>query len=269
MTGSSDDATENLEEAIKSHAKTVGATFADHAPNGAIRRFGPVMAGSLGVSIPSFNRIAIMEAASPENLREALAWMGEREVPFQVSVAEDVVEVVESYDSDEELVWVDESPGMVLSPLADFPSGETDAEIAEVTSETDLADFVTVFVESFGVPEDIAKQVMPPSMLDDEAIHSFIGRVDGRPIATGTLIRSDTVAGVYNIAVVEGFRRRGIGEAITWETLKAGQQAGCRIGALSSTEMAVPLYQQMGFETVVTFHQFEPPDQRESSSNDA
>lgn len=261
--------TEDVEEAIKNHIKTVGASFAEHAPNGAVREFGPVMAGSLGVPIPSFNRITIMEPTSPKNLREALAWMREREVPFQVSAAEDVVEVVEGYDSDPELVSADESPGMVLSPLSDLSSSESIAEITKVTEESDLSDFISVFVSTFGVPEDMAEQVMPPSMLNDDAIHSFIGRVGGTPVATGTLLRSDTVAGVYNIAVIENFRRRGIGEAITWETLKAGQQAGCRMGALSSTEMAVPLYQQMGFETEVTIHHFEPADQLESSSNDA
>lgn len=260
--------TQDLEEAIKNHAKTVGASFAHHAPNGSIREFGPVMAGSLGVPIPSFNRIAIMEPTAPENLREALAWMREREVPFQVSAAEEVVEVVETYDTDPELVQADEAPGMALSPLSDLPPSESIAEISKVTGDADLSDFISVFVDTFGMPEDIANQVMPPSMVDDDAIHSFIGRVDGTPVASGTLLQSDTIAGVYNIAVIEDFRRRGIGEAMTWETLRSGQQAGCRIGALSSTDMAVPLYEQMGFETVVTFHHFEPADQRESSSND-
>lgn len=260
--------TGELEGAIKSHLKRVGATFAEHAPNGAIRRFGPVEAGTLGVPIPSFNRIVIVDPTTVENLREAVAWMRAQEVPFLVSVAEDVGGVVERYDSEPELVRTDDSPGMALSPLADVPSSDTDAAITEVTSESELADFITVFVESFGVPEDIATQVMPPSMLEDDTIKSFIGRVDGRPVATGTLLQNDTVAGVYNIAVLEGFRRQGIGEAITWETLRAGQQNGCRIGVLSSTEMAVPLYRQMGFETVVTFHHFEPADQRDSEPDD-
>ena len=40
--------------------------------------------------------------------------------------------------------------------------------------------------------------------------------------------------------------------------LRAGRDAGCRVGVLQSSEMGYPRYQEMGFETVVTDHQFEP-----------
>ncbi|MFC7192206.1 GNAT family N-acetyltransferase [Halocatena marina] len=82
--------------------------------------------------------------------------------------------------------------------------------------------------------------------------------MDGRPAATGLLIQSGHVAGVYSIGVVEEFRRRGIGKAMSWEVLRAGREAGCQVGVLQSSEMGSPLYEKMGFETTVTYHHFEP-----------
>jgi ribosomal protein S18 acetylase RimI-like enzyme len=82
--------------------------------------------------------------------------------------------------------------------------------------------------------------------------------VAGYRKASGLLVQSGHVAGVYTIGVVEEFRRRGIGEAMTWEVLRTGRDAGCRVGVLQSSEMGYPLYERMGFGTVVTYHHFEP-----------
>lgn len=85
-----------------------------------------------------------------------------------------------------------------------------------------------------------------------------MGRVDDKPVACGLLVRTDDVAGVYTIGVVDEFRRQGIGEAMTWAVLHAGYERGCRVGVLQSSDMAYTLYEKMGFETVVTYHHFEP-----------
>jgi predicted acetyltransferase len=73
-------------------------------------------------------------------------------------------------------------------------------------------------------------------------------------------MQSGDVAGVYSIGVVEEFRRRGIGDAMSRAVLRAGHEAGCQVGVLQLSEMGYPLYEQLGFETVVTYHQFEPAD---------
>lgn len=58
-----------------------------------------------------------------------------------------------------------------------------------------------------------------PGLLDVENVRMFLGYVgSGEPVCTGALIETpDEVAGVYNIATVETHRRRGRGEAMTWQ----------------------------------------------------
>ena len=76
------------------------------------------------------------------------------------------------------------------------------------------------------------------------------------------MFRTGDTAGVYSIGVVEGYRRRGIGRAMTLAVLRLGRDAGCRIGVLQSSEMGYPLYEAMGFESVETYHHFEPVTQQ-------
>ena len=81
---------------------------------------------------------------------------------------------------------------------------------------------------------------------------------EGRDIREALRFANGAVAGVYTIGVVEEYRRQGLGEAMTGAVLRAGRDAGCQVGVLQSSEMGYPLYRSMGFETVVTYHHFEP-----------
>ena len=66
------------------------------------------------------------------------------------------------------------------------------------------------------------------------------------------------VAGVYAIAVLERYRRRGLGGAISRAVLAAGREHGCEIGVLQASPMGRPVYEQMGSETVTRYHHFLP-----------
>lgn len=258
----------DLVDASNRQMRDAGQIFTEYAPEGVVRRFGSIVAGATGTPIPSFNRVVVTEQPGREDLGSAVAWMAERDVPFWVTATDATRDAVRNLESAVDLVPADESPGMVRDSLDDLPPPESAAAITTVTGEPALGEFLAVFESAFGVPEKIGRQLVPPSLLSDETIRVLIGRVDGEPVATGMLVRTGDVAGVYNIAVVESFRRRGIGEAMTWAVLRAGREAGCEVGVLQSSEMAVPLYRQMGFETVVTYHHFEPVRQAASDAPD-
>lgn len=245
------DANENLRRAF--------VTLAEETPSGETRQFGPLAAPSAGLPVPIFNRVFVFESPPVEELSAAVDWMAEREVPFWVTVAEPAVEDVTDHLADLNLVKAGEQPGMAMTPLDEISPQNSAAEIAEVTDPDELDDFSRVASAVFGTPLDVAEQVYQVALVGDEK-RLFLGSVDGTPAACGLSIQSGDVAGVYTIGVVEQFRGRGIGEAMSWEVLRAGREAGCRVGVLQSSEMAYPLYKKMGFETVVTYHNFEPAD---------
>ena len=243
------DANENLRSAF--------GTLADEAQTGEFRQFGPLTAACAGVPAPLFNRVFVFDAAPIGELSAAVTWMSERDVPFWVTVTEPVVEDVTNHFTDLDLVKAAEQPGMAMASLDEIPPPDSVADIAEVTDPDERDDFSTVTASAFEMPLDVVEQVDQAALAADD-VSLFLGRVDGHPAASGLLIQSEHVAGVYSIGVVEEFRRQGIGEAMSWEVLRTGREAGCQVGVLQSSEMGYPLYKRMGFETVVTYHHFKP-----------
>lgn len=250
---------------VNDNFRTTGVRLAHHIPDGETRQFGPLIAASAGIPAAYFNRIFVFDPPPHDDLATALAWMTERDVPFLVTVAAPMLDEVEELADDlglernDQLNWTsdDSQPGMALTSLDEIPPNESVAAISEVTDSDGIDDFVTSFATVFGAPPDHVEQAYRP-LLPAAEVNLFVGRVDGHPVACGHLQRSGDVAGVYNIGLVEEFRRQGIGEAMSWAVLRAGREAGCDVGVLQSSEMAYPLYQKMGFETVVDYYHFEP-----------
>lgn len=254
--------TRDLVADVNDNLASAFVTLADNVPGGETRQFGPLTGASAGVPARTYNRVFVFDRPSRDDLAAAVAWLADRDVPSAVSVAEPVIDDVEPLAADVGLVrcgndWPESMPGMAMDSPDEIPPNETKADIVEVTTPDELDAFITVVASVFGTPLEIAEQVYQAAMAAErEAL--FLGRVDGQPAACGLLIRSEDVAGVYTIGVAEKFRRQGIGEAMSWKVLRAGREAGCQVGVLQSTEMAYPLYEKMGFETVVTYHHFEP-----------
>lgn len=234
-------------------------TLAAYQTAGATQSFGGVTAVSTGVPVPLFNPVFVFEPPARDELAAAVSWMADREPPFQMTVADTALDAVAPLASDLRLERdEDPMPGMVLSPLDEIPDQEAPAEIDEVVDADEMEAFATVTAAAFELPMDIARQLSPPELVSDDELQVFLGRVDGHPVACGLLVRTGDVAGVYNVGVIDEYRRRGIGEAITWAVLRAGRDAGCTTGVLQSSSMGYSVYERMGFETVVDYHRFHP-----------
>lgn len=212
--------------------------------------------------MPLFNQAFVFEEPHADDLVRATSWLSERGVPFWVIAPESVAHAVgamsEPAGLDPEATTM---PGMAYTPLADLPTGEGgEADILAVTQPAQLGDFALVASEAFGAPLEAAGTLAPASTLDDERCSWFLAFLDGDPAACGQLFRTADVAGAYSIGVREGFRRRGLGAAITAAVLAAGRDAGCSVGVLQASPMGTPVYERMGFETVTQYHRFSPAE---------
>ena len=85
------------------------------------------------------------------------------------------------------------------------------------------------------------------------AAQMYTGFLDGEPVATSALFMSNHVAGVYNVATQDAYRRRGLGAAMTWQAVHDGANAGCLLASLQASEMGRPVYERMGFRTVTSY----------------
>jgi ribosomal protein S18 acetylase RimI-like enzyme len=249
MRESSEEVSRNLRDTFE--------TLARHSPAGATEQFGSVRAVSAGVPTPTFNRAFVFEPFEKADLMAAIDWFTDRDDPFWVTGLETLRKDIEAAFGDDSYEKSDPpQPGMARDLTTDLPATDTDIDINVASGETELDAWMEVAESVFEFSGETNRLITPPSVLGDQDLQYFVGRVDGQPAACGMLNVDGTVAGVYVIGVDEAFRRRGIGEAMTWEVLREGQAKGAEMGVLQSTQMGYPLYDQMGFETEVEFRHF-------------
>jgi ribosomal protein S18 acetylase RimI-like enzyme len=130
----------------------------------------------------------------------------------------------------------------------------TGLTITELDAQSPLADYralVSVQRRSFG--EDWA-----PAASDVEAgqfrerfssVSLFLAHIDGEPAGTGSLMQPyDGIAELAGISTLRGFRRRGIGTAVTGHMAGAGFERGLEALFLTAADApAGRVYEAVGF----------------------
>jgi len=143
---------------------------------------------------------------------------------------------------------------MVLHPIGVVPPPARDAEIVAVTDEDGLRAHRDVLARGFGVPPQLVDQLIHPSLVSHGWIRAFVVYVNGEPASASAFIDAGGVAGIYNVATVPEFRRRGLGEAATWAAVEEAARRGHTLITLQASEMGFPIYERMGFRVVDRWH---------------
>jgi GNAT superfamily N-acetyltransferase len=124
---------------------------------------------------------------------------------------------------------------------------------------------LTVAVAAFGVPQDAGPRLLAVERRarrrPSAVVRHFLGRLDGRPVATSMLYATRGVAGIYLVGTLPEVRGRGIARGMTLTALLAGRALGYRIGVLQSTELGLPVYRRLGFREVSTFELYSLDDE--------
>lgn len=124
----------------------------------------------------------------------------------------------------------------------------------ELTIErvSDLSAWIDVFLPGFHKPaEERDAWLGAYARCGDEWVH-FVGRVNGVPIATTSLLLDGDLAGVYHVVTLPDHRGRGIGAAMTHAAMRVARDAGARTAVLQASEMGEGVYRSVGFEAVCT-----------------
>ena len=145
--------------------------------------------------------------------------------------------------------------------LAELPAAlepPAGLEILEVTDVAGLREYLAVLgVEP---PPEGAPPLFTPEIVAAITAHTgprlvlepvplrYVGRLDGRPVATSRLSLAGGAAGIYAVETLAEFRGRGIGRAMTLAPLLAARRLGYRIGTLQSSEAGFGVYRSIGFE---------------------
>lgn len=152
-------------------------------------------------------------------------------------------------------------PGMALYPLsAGQPSATpADYEVRQVTDRAGIEDLIRMTATGFGMPVSIARGIFGTTFVGRPEVCAYVGYVDDEPVTTGIGVRTGRTIGVYNVATITSARRRGYGAAMTSRIAADGAAAGCDTATLQASEMGHPIYERLGYRTVVEYMAYVDP----------
>ena len=168
------------------------------------------------------------------------------------------------------------APAMAAN-LADVPLDEPPPDGLEILPVTDVAtldEFLAIigadWVEWTGGEMSPVQQrtldawrTQIPGRLAEEPVPlRWIGRMDGKVVATSRIAIAAGVAGLYAISTLSGYRGRGIGRAMTIAALRAARSIGYRIAVLQASELGYGVYRRLGFRELFQYDVYIHPGPR-------
>ena len=162
------------------------------------------------------------------------------------------------------------TPGMAAFPIdRDALAGHSASglEIRRVTDAASIDAHRAAVTAGFGADPAVALGNVCVELLDRPECAVYVGSVEGEPVVSGLGWRTGRTIGVYSIATVPPARRRGYGAAMTARVVADGTLDGCDVAVLQASEMGRPIYERLGFRTVIRYAAYAdriagPPDAR-------
>jgi len=246
---------ENLVKAFES--------VADMVPGGEFEKAGGVAIARTG--IPGFNMAFALEGPfSPFAASRAIRRLYSKDkFPWSLVTTPSTSKAMSPLIRRFGLARSTVEPCMVLDPIPRLcPHPPEKLDIRRVKDRDELLTFTRTGASSFGMPvpnldalaDGIADEITDGSFRGG----CYLGYYNGKPVATSLRYTSGFVAGVYFVATAKRYRRRGIGEAMTWRAAVDGRKEKCVISALQASEMGHPVYEGMGYRTVQEYQIWRP-----------
>jgi GNAT superfamily N-acetyltransferase len=142
----------------------------------------------------------------------------------------------------EPLPEVDPVPGLTIERVVDSAALAEwiDAELRGFEADGPTADGLAAMRRGMGLWPRIPTRY-------------FLGRLNGEPVATASLLLAGGIAGIYDVSTVPEARRRGIGTVMTVAALQEARAGGFETTFLQPSEMGEPLYHRLGFRVCCTW----------------
>ena len=152
--------------------------------------------------------------------------------------------------------------GMVIDTAATRPRAETprDATVVRVTDDAGLHDWTSVMAASYGWSDptkaDAVLSVYRSVPSSDRPWVHLLVRVDGQPVACGSLFLVGGHAFVTNIGTVPTERGRGLGSLVTTATVDLARELGHPVASLTASVMGRSVYARLGFREDARFERY-------------
>lgn len=105
----------------------------------------------------------------------------------------------------------------------------------------------------YGVPAEAYLSFLAAPLMDASWATVYVAELDGVPVGTAYGVKAGDYIVVYSVAVLPEFRGRGYGRLLTERVMTDGFEGGATTAVLRASDLGMPMYKSMGFETVETW----------------
>ena len=227
--------------------------------SGEVREFPGVSIAHAGVSFQMFNAAFLSAPVSDEKelarrITQAALYFQTRGTPWsfwltQGWLSEPLRRRARATLQRHGLRHVSEMPGMAAGALP--PPGALPAlDVERVSCESSRRLFCDLGSSCFNVPRTWFNEVFGIGPIWED-FRGYVGFVNGEPIATAAVVAASGVLGIYNVATLPGWQRRGYGEAVMRAALEdTRRQHPVERTILQSTMQGLGLYLRLGYRMI-------------------
>jgi GNAT superfamily N-acetyltransferase len=127
----------------------------------------------------------------------------------------------------------------------------SDLHFRRVTDEETLRSFADVNSDAYGLPLELMRGGLEGSALWKEHAFCYVGYHDGKAVSTAAVMESEGHLYVAFVATRPEAHRRGFAAATMRRALEAAHEAtGLHRTSLHATQVAIPVYERMGYRRV-------------------
>jgi hypothetical protein len=197
---------------------------------------------------------SIVSAAQLEAaLQESARYYERQNLPWSCWVAEELLPlrvrgVFYAEMDQRQMYLLAEHQGMVADSLLPAAAPE-ELTIRPVGSAASRLDFANLCVCVFGMPSTVAMQVYTRAAFWAGGFRGWVGYVNGTAVATAAAEAAAGVVGIYSVATLAAYQRRGYATALTLRALaETAAASGFRRSILQATAAGLPLYRKLGYQ---------------------
>ncbi len=147
-----------------------------------------------------------------------------------------------------------EAPGMYADRLLPAKRALPSLDVRPVSDEPTRAAFSDIMSTAFEIPQSVSVAIYGGPRAWLGSFHGYIGYANGKAVTTAAAVITGGVVGLYSVATVPQYRRRGFAEAIMRQVIEQeARSAGIEHTVLQATSSGLSLYEAMGYRTVTQF----------------
>lgn len=209
------------------------------------------MGGVTGVAVPTLNGVwAYEEDAERDAVSRLLERVTGAGVPHCLQLSPGCSGELHELGKERGMRRDVDIPLMALASGAELLQLDQGHLVIEVLNPEQAVVHAEVAAAGFQAPVEAFLRLTTPAVLGRSGVRTYLGKIDGEPVATGVGVSFENHVGIFNVATVPAHRRHGYGAAITGRAVRDGLDRGARWAWLQSTADGYGIYEKLGFRTL-------------------